>query len=640
MNSTMDRHASRLSDMARWSPLWLIAALALTGCGSGGGTMSPGPTPSTQACNDCGTAMVTLTDAPGDFLSYIVDVVSLQLKRSDGTLVEMVPSTTHVDFAQLLNLSEIVSVKEIPAGSYVSASITLDFSAATIVVDNGSGGVTIAAGNIINGATMQPLSAPNPTQMTLTLTLGTNDRLLVTPKAVANLALDFNLIASNAVAPSSANPATVTVNPVLTASLTPDTTKQIRVRGPLVSVNAGGNSFIVNVRPFYNASGGGGQFTVNTTGATTYSINGAAYAGSAGLTQLATLSAGTMMVSYGSWDRTTHVFTAGNVLAGSSVAGSLHDGVEGTVLSRTGDTLIVANGLVMHADLDDVHFARQVTATVGTATVVTEDGQSGPFSIQDISVGQHVQMSGTLGTDSSGNTTLDATGGSARLILTRLSGTVASVAANLVTLNLQSIDGHAASSFNFAGTGASSAQDAARAAYTVAVPPSLSTASLSAGVPVRFLGFVAPFGQAPPDFTALGLVNFANTRALLLMRWSEPGPTAPFATLTNAQMLINQATLQASVQHVIRVGFETIDPSTLTAGLQIVPDTAATNPDFAIGHLKSRTIDNFNTFNDFVTALTTDLDGTTGVVQLAADGPYAAATGVLSVDQMIVIVNN
>jgi hypothetical protein len=585
--------------------------------------------------------MVTLTDAPGDFVSYIVNVDSLQLTRADGTVVETVPVTTQVDFAQLVNLSEIISADQIPAGNYVSAKITLDYSSATIVVDNGSGAaVTIASGNIINGATSMALAAPNPTQVTVTLDLGTNNQLIVTPNTVANLALDFNLTASNTITPSINDPTTVTVDPVLTASLVPDSSKQIRVRGPLVSVNTAANSYIINVRPFYNMSGTSGEFTVQTLGTTTYAINGTSYTGAAGLTQLATLSAGTITVAYGTWDRSAQTFTASNVLAGSSVIGMMHDGVQGTVLSRSGDSIVVGNGLRLRVGQLGIWFTPEANVTLGSGTTVIEAGQTGSFTIQDISVGQHVQVLGTFTSSGSTTPTLDATNGSAILTATSVSGTVASISANLVTMQLQSIDGQAPSSLNFAGTGKSSAQDATAAAYTVAVPAALPTTGLSMGVPVSFQGFVAPFGGAPPDFVASTAESYANTRALLQVRWPSPGNTAPFATLTSTELLISQATLQASSQDVIRVGFVTLNPSTLSTGLQLVPDASATYPVFAIAHLMSQTIDNVATFGDFVTALTADLNGTVAVVQVDAAGPYDTTTGVFSVDQIIVLLDD
>jgi Domain of unknown function (DUF4382) len=625
--------------------LLLIGAAALTACGSGGGSSgmssantASGGTSMSTACSGCGGAIVTLTDAPGDFVNYIVNVVSLQLTRSDGTVVQTVPVTTKVDFAQLVNLSEIVSTSQIPGGKYVSATITLDYSAATIVVDNGSGGVTIAANSIINGGTSLPLSAPNPTQMTLTLSLPSNAPLLVTPGTVAHLALDFNLVASNSIAPSATSPASVTVHPVLTGSLVPDATRQVRVRGGLVSTNTGGSSFVINVRPFDNDSGNNGQFTVLTTATTTYAINGTSYTGPAGLTQLAGLAAGSMAAAYGSLDIGAKTFTAGSVLAGSSVAGTRLDSLTGTVVSRTGNVLTIGNGVELQADHDDMSYRQQVTATIGSATAVSEPGQIGSFTIQDISVGQRVQIAGTFSTGT-GSPTMDATAGSALLLPTSLTGTV-TAAGNPVTVNLQSLGGQPAANLVFAGTGSTSAQDASAASYTVALPASLAATAPSAGAPVSFTGFVTPFGLAPPDFTATTFVNFANTNAELDVRWPLTGVTTPFATLTSSALSISHATLASSVEHVIRIGFTRADPSTLSAGLQLVPDMSAANPRFAIGHALSWKAESFTTFVDFVTALTADLNGTTSALALEAVGPYNGTTGSLSVQQMVVILNN
>jgi len=628
---------------------YICVAASLAACGSGGSGGYMGDAgvagansssgASAQSCGSgCGGAMISLSDAAGDFDSYIVNVVSLQLTRSDGTVVQTLPVTTQVNFSQLLNLSEIVSTAQIPAGRYVSASVTLDFSSATIVVDNGTSGVTIAAGNIIDGATSSPLAAPNPTQMTLTLSLAADNQLIVTPNSVANLALDFNLLASNTVAPSATNPTTVTVNPVLTASLVPDTTKQLRVRGPLASVSTTASRYSISVRPFYNDSGTSGQLTVNTTTSTTYSINGTSYTGAAGLAQLATLAAGTLTVAYGSWSTSTQSFTATSVLAGSSVAGTAMDGIEGTVVARAGDTLTLDNGILSRPTWNGVNFMSQVTATVATGTTVSELGVPGSFSIQDISVGQHVQLLGSFSIDSAGTGTLDATSGSAQLDPTDVVGTVTANAANLVTLNLQSLDGRAPSVFNFSGTG--SAQNATATAYTVNVPTGLSAAgTLSTGLPARFTGFVSPFGSAPPDFVADALVSYAQTAGVLEVRWATPGLTAPFATLTGTQLLISQTTLSSSTQDYLRIASVALDPATLSTGLEIAPDASATNPQFAIAHLRARSIDGFSTFADFVTALTSDLNGTNTLLQILAYGPYNATTGVLQAEQMIVVMD-
>jgi len=601
--------------------------------------MASSSTSSTQSCANCGTSVLTLTDAPGDFLSYIVKVVSLQLTRSDGTVVQTVPVTTQVDFAQLVNLSEIISAGQIPSGEYVSVSMTLDYSQATIVVDNGSGGVTIGAGDIINGATSKALAAPNPTQVTLTLTLDPNNHFFVSPNAVANLALDFNLADSNIIAPSDTNPVTVTVHPTLMASLTPDAAKQMRVRGPFVSADTGASNFIIGVRPFCNATGNSGELTVGVTATTTYSVNGMNYTGSAGLTALAASTAGTMIVAYGNWDQGTKGFTAGNVLVGSSVPGFDHDSLSGNVLARSVNSLTVIDGAVQWAQFGGMAFVRQTTVLLSSATTVTEQGQSGSFSIADISVGQRVEVSGKFNGSSNGPPTLDATAGSVQLELTNIAGTVTSTSAGTVTLNLQSFDGHAAANFNFAGTGLSTTQDASAGAYTVSLPAALLGNPLSAGTPAQFVGFVTPFGKAPPDFNAMTTVNYANTSAQLVLGWL-PGYANPFSTLAPAQLLISPSALQASNWHVIRIGLETIDPSTLTSGLQLVPDPAAVNPQFIVAHLQSPNVENYGTFADFVAALGMDLTGSTTVLELGARGPYAPATGIMSVDSMGVILTD
>jgi hypothetical protein len=56
---------------------------------------------------------------------------------------------------------------------------------------------------------------------------------------------------------------------------------------------------------------------------------------------------------------------------------------------------------------------------------------------------------------------------------------------------------------------------------------------------------------------------------------------------------------------------------------------------FVIGHRSSWSVDTYSNFGDFEAALTADFNGTTALVQLNAVGPYAAATGVMSVDTLI-----
>ena len=668
--NTARRFSLRLAAVAS-----LSCALLVNACGGGGAPTSMNPAPT-------GTAMVTLTDMPGDFLSYMVNIVSLKLTRSDGTTVETVPVTTSVDFAQLVNLSEVVSAQQVPAGEYSGVALTLDYGSATIVIDNGAGGITVPAGNISNGSTNTALVSPNA-QMTVTLKLPSGSPLVVTNGTVAHLALDFNLSASNTVAPSTITSTTaasavmVTVNPVLVASLTPDVTKMIRVRGPLLSVTntSTQTSYTVKVFPFFTDSDDNmGQVVVYTTTTTAFTINGTSYTGNAGLTALAALpmgTMGTMTLALGTFDSAAKTFTAAQVFAGTSVPGAGLDSVEGTVVARSGNVLTVSKpffepregggvsgGVVMSGGTgmsgnpmgsnmsgtmgssptsDLGIFARPLTVTVASTTMVTEDGQSGTFGPQDISVGQHLQAFGKFGTDASGNPTLDASSGSVRLMVTRAWGQFTSAASSVVTMNLQALDGLPPSAFTFAGTGSSTANDASASAYTVSVPAALPLPTLSAGFPVAFDGFVTPFGSAPPDFAAVTLVNFATANARLHLEWMEPGPTAPFVSpLSATNVMMAQTMVQSAAEHVVFIGPVMEDPGSVSAGLSFVPNTAASRMLFAIGHRMDDEIEVYTTFSDFITALSADLNGMTQLLRVEAEGPYDLSTGALSVNFMAV----
>ena len=61
---------------------------------------------------------IGVRDAAGDFVSYAVDVTSLRLVRGNGDVVETVPLTTRIDFAEVADLTEFFTVATVPAGIY------------------------------------------------------------------------------------------------------------------------------------------------------------------------------------------------------------------------------------------------------------------------------------------------------------------------------------------------------------------------------------------------------------------------------------------------------------------------------------------------------------------------------------------
>src|SRR5437588_10825902 len=146
----------------------LLAVAAIAGAAGGSGCGGGSGSPMSSMAPASGVAMVTLTDAPGDFLSYQLAVVSLKLTRADGTAVETLPAPSKVEFAQLANLSEVISARQVSTGTYTGVSMTVDYGGGTIGGDNGAGGRRLPAADILTGSTNGALVSPN-NQLTLTL---------------------------------------------------------------------------------------------------------------------------------------------------------------------------------------------------------------------------------------------------------------------------------------------------------------------------------------------------------------------------------------------------------------------------------------------------------------------------------------
>jgi hypothetical protein len=438
-------------------------------------------------------AMMTMTDAAGDFLTYKVNLVSLQLKKSDGTLVETLPATTTVDFVQLIDLTEILSARQIPPGDYVAAQVTVDFTNATIMVDDGTG----------TGVAVKPVDSGGAAlaQLQLMVQLDNKNDLKINAAKASRIAFDFNLLASNMV---DLTAKTDVVSPTLVASVVPMDNKQIRVRGAISAVDTANNDYTINVDPFHDHDGSKlSPLVVHTTDSTTFEINGKPFSGAAGLAQLATLPADTMTLAFGNVQTSDQTFTATSVLAGSSAEGGGFDHIVGNVVARNGNTLTI-HGARMDGRSggdDDDFIAANSTVTVAAATAVTTEGQSSAtpaHTISEISVGSLIDAFGTATKDGSGKVTLDATAGRVRLDLTQVQGGLVGSGSGNITLNLKTIDRQPVSLFSFAGT----ASGTNPAKYVVATG-ALDVSQLSVGELVLGIGFVNPFGTTPPDFKAM-----------------------------------------------------------------------------------------------------------------------------------------
>jgi len=503
------------------SALLLAVALGLAACH--------------KARDDMGAVSVGLTDASGDFLSYTVDVTSLLLAKADGTVVGTLPQRTRIDLAQLTDLSEFVTGATIPIGTYVSATLNLDYTNADLEVDNGSGvAVKVPLANIRD-------AQGNPvTTMAVNVTFDNARQIKITRLVPVFFDLDFNLAASNAVDMSDpANPV-VTVSPLLAADVNPDAPKPHRIRGPLDGVSVQAGTFTLILRPFNLVQGDHGRFTFVTDANTAFEVNQIASTGSAGLQALSQLPRLSATVALGALVKGTNQFLATEVRAGSSVAFGTDDVLTGNVIARNSisNTLTVKGAELVRKD-GTLIFRDTVSVTVGSGTSVLKQGATGTFTIGDISVGQRLTVFGTL--DAPG-TAMDATAGLARLLITQLNGTVNGVT-NTVDMTLARIDGRPIALFDFAGTG-TPGSDADPAAYVVAIGSLAPTST--PGTPLKVRGFVRPFGQAGAsgDFDAVTLIDVTTAPAALLVGWPllEAAPFGFVAggmsvNLTNAGLL-------------------------------------------------------------------------------------------------------
>lgn len=622
----------RCSHLTRWLGAAALL-LAFGACGGGGGMSGGGSTAMPQGCSTstCGTAMMTLTDATGDFTSYTVDVTSINLTKKDGTVVETLPATTRVDFTRLVDLTELVTAATIPQGEYVSATMSVDYTNAAVFVE-------------VNGAPVQATTVDGSGKplgvVALTVTLDSAHHFFVNPGAIARLALDFNLAASNTV-DTTRTPPLVTVQPFIVATVVPSDTKDIRVRGTLASVDTMAATFTVNLRPFDNQSGSQGAVVVDTTSTTTFEINGAPSTGAAGITALSAVASGAWVVAFGTLSTTDHSFTATKVLAGTSVEMPSMDGLIGVVTARTGDVLTVHGATVhSHGDGFDRFSIKNVMLTIASGTGITVDGQPNAMpTLAWLSVGSAITAFGMSGTDSSGNPTFDATSGRVRLEVSSVWGFPAATATGQVTLNVQSFDGLAPTAFNFAGTGTATASDSKPAMYVVTTG-TLPLPAVSATSAVRYLGLVQPFGSAPPDFNANTQVDFSGTFSRLDVGFGMGSMTA-FSTLSATELVLNLTDPMLSGAHLTQ-GPQIIDMTKLAASPPIVPN--ASGPDlFAIeAHSGSApsSINVYQSFTDFESALMTKLTGTTKVSRIVAIGSFDQTTNTFTASQIGVSVSD
>ena len=573
-----------------------------------------------------GEVVIGLTDAESDFTGYWVDVVSLTLTKQSGAVVDALPMETRVNFAEYVDMTEFLTAATVPSGRYVEATVTLDYQNAEIWIphpdpDNDD---DVQVETILE-EDGQPITA-----LDVTVHLEGRNALVVAPGIPAHLTLDFDLSASNQVEFDNNDDPTLTVSPVLTADLNPVNPKIHRLRGPLREVDVDEGTFRVIIRPFVHILSGGderfGTLQGITDGNTYFDINGEQYQGSAGLVVLSEQQDLTAVVAIGDLDIASRRFEATQVHAGSSVPGGALDVVTGNVVRRSGNQLTVRGANLIRSQ-GSVVFNNVIDVLLGENTVVSRQHSTASYTIDDISVGQRISAFGLLNAEETAldtNLSGDDVQGHARMLYTTIKGTVVAKDST-VFVDLIAIDGRRIGHFDFSSTG-SSGDDADPEGYEVD-PQTLDVSGLVAGTPVKFRGFVTPFGhlETDPDFEAVAMVNVTHVKGLLVVSWFPASAYAIAELSADAGITLNLDGVLL-FHHLNRAGVVT-DLTQLGIPPIIEPEEDGSGLFKIVENVRPQL---FFSFDGFVSELEERLEDTANVEHISATGTFDDATATLT----------
>jgi hypothetical protein len=601
-----------------------------------------------------GSAVVTtLTATPSSdsFIAYRVGLASVQLTKSGKAGSMVLPTETAVDFTKLFDFSEVLGVPGVVKGTYTGALITLDYSAAQIIYDDGS----------LEGVALTPVDAKGKALglVTVGVTLDPGDPIISAAKQVGRLALDFNLAASNVV---NLNARTVTITPMISASSLPIDANPVRIRGPILGSSS--TFFASGVEPFDSAVAGLGQLSIEPSNVTTYEINGFVSTGTVGQAQLASLPANTLAQTFGTLSISTAgtatpaaatspytsptsagttasvvSFTATQVLVDSSVQGLGIEILSGVVSARSGNTLGIEDATLTQNGGTVTFLPGTTIVNIGPNTLITAFGQGVAAAIgpQEISVGSSIEAFGTASQTSTASQTgtsgvlFDASAGRVRLDLTSAEGLVTGQGSAALTLNLTSLGGRSISAFDFTGSGAAPNQ------YGVATP-GLDLTNAIVGAPVVVTGFPSAFGSTSPNYTASTLLDPTTIQAELVVDWSG-GTAAPFTTLDSTAITLDANNSSIGARHQVQIGSQIVDIVGLSSGLTIAPTTTGSGMVFSIGHSASFTIESFDTYTAFITQLQSELSGALAT-GMTAVGQYTVSTSAFSASSITLFLDN
>lgn len=564
---------------------------------------------SSQGQTDSGDLNISVTDAAGDFTQYSVQVTSLSLKKANGAVIETLPSSNTIDFAQYVDVTEFLTSATVPTGYYTAAEITLNYSEANLTVEN-------ELGESIPATAVD--DEDNPLiEVTLSTQINSGTGFLIRNKKPASLEIDFDLEASNVVSINEeGTSATVTVNPILIANTQINDDKTRRARGLLKSVDPETESFSVDIRPFQIRNNSFGAIKVNTHDETGFEIDGISYSQTAGLSELDGLEINSPLVALGVYDIESHQFTASEVHAGSSVPWGDNDALKGSVIARSGNILTVMGATIEH---DDGHFVFNdtVEVSIDEFTHVNKQGSNDEVSIDDISVGQKVMILG----DMTGESTMDAStdSGIVRMRYSHLNGSVVTSAP--LAIDLAHVNRRSAIRYDFTGSGTSLDSDADVDHYEVDTL-TLDTSGLELSAPVKIIGFPTAFGTAPEDFKAKTIVDVSHLASKMTVGFGRSGAEGAISLIDESSLVLNLEV--AGDKHHLRQAGIVTDLNTLDSVPVIQPAERAL---FSIS--QGRSIDVYLDWNGMLEQVNTKIAAGAKVVFVHSRGQYDSSENTL-----------
>lgn len=584
-----------------------------------------------------GTPVLTMGESynSNDFAGYQVNIDGITLTDNNNNVVTLLGVAETVDLVRLNHITELVEAPAIPVATYVSATVTLDYTY-TIVSP-------IVGGRPLGSTVVDQTTGTPATTYSVVVTLDPKNPLVIANQQSTRLQIDIDLAASNEI-DASLSPPQVTVQPFITLTRAPVDNTVMRARGLFVTTQTPPNGFYMNMRPFYDQVSALGALVVNTNPQTYYNINGVAYTGAAGLAQVTQLQVDSPIAAYGTLDNLstiTPTFNATSVYAGTSLESDLAEYVSGVVSVRTGSTIYVTGATylpppvftyppIVNSTAVSQAFYPDVPVNLGPNTIVSEDGVNvAALTPAAISVGQQVTVYGQATVDpvTGQPLSLDASLGQVRLGSSPVWGTLNSASPGNASLDVLSFDSFPPEQFNFTDTGTGPTTPSDYKVFT----GSLDETGVATGTLLQVNGIVAPFRSAPPNFVASSITPGSATVQQLVMEWSNiDAATVPLTSLSVNGIVVNLANKALKPPMYVRTGPSVTEIGSLPASPPFTITTVGADQNnlvLAVGNASlPKGIQVFNSMQGFVDALFEALDNTNRFFRLVAYGQYDSAT--------------